>query len=126
MPDEPPEKLVPDRWYTHEQVSRGKELFGQHCAVCHGDQAQGLAEDWRKVDASGNYPPPPLNGSAHAWHHPMVVLEKTIAEGGAPVGGVMPPFDGVLSVQDTRATIAFFQNLWPDDIYRRWSEINER
>ena len=77
-PEEPAETLVGGRWYTHEQVSRGKPLFAQHCAVCHGEWGQGLAEDWRKTDASGHYPPPPLNGTAHTWHHPTEVLLRTI------------------------------------------------
>lgn len=115
-----------NRWYTAEQAEHGRSLFQAHCANCHGDRAQGLAEDWRKTDADGNYPAPPLNGSAHAWHHPMVVLEATIMEGGVPLGGVMPGFASTLSENEVRAVIAHFQSLWADDIYARWYEINER
>ena len=114
------------RWYSAEQVAIGRELFQTHCASCHGDRAQGLAEDWRKPDAHGNYPPPPLNGSAHAWHHPKVVLELTIANGGAALGGVMPGFDSTLDADETAATIAYFQSLWSDEIYARWAEIDAR
>ncbi len=114
------------RWYTAEQAEQGHALFQTHCASCHGDQAQGLADDWRKTDAQGNYPPPPLNGSAHAWHHPLVVLETTIKEGGIPVGGTMPGFAAILSDDEMRSTIAYFQSLWADEIYARWAEIDER
>lgn len=114
------------RWYTAEQAELGRSLFQTHCASCHGDRAQGLAEDWRKTDADGNYPAPPLNGSAHAWHHPMVVLEATIIDGGVPLGGVMPGFASTLSENEVRAVIAHFQSLWTDDIYARWQEINDR
>ena len=117
---------VDGRWYTAEQDDQGQALFSTHCASCHGDRAQGLAEDWKKTDANGNYPPPPLNGSAHAWHHPLVVLENTIAAGGAPVGGVMPGFAGTLGDEEARATIAYFQSLWSDEIYARWQEIDAR
>ena len=125
-PDEAVTHTVAGRWYSAEQVDQGSVLFAMHCASCHGERAQGLAEDWKKTDANGNYPPPPLNGSAHAWHHPLVVLESTVAAGGAPVGGVMPSFAGTLSVEETRATIAYFQSHWSDDIYARWREIDAR
>ncbi|NNE88807.1 MAG: cytochrome c [Silicimonas sp.] len=121
-----PEAPVPGRWYTATQASSGEGLFQAHCASCHGDRAQGLAEDWRKTDADGNYPPPPLNGSAHAWHHPMAVLQRTIVNGGAPVSGVMPGFGETLSEAEVRAVIAYFQSLWADETYARWQEINAR
>lgn len=118
-------ETVAGRWYTAEQVTQGGVLFATHCASCHGEQAQGLAEDWRKTDANGNYPPP-LNGSAHAWHHSLVVLENTIAAGGADLGGVMPGFAETLSKDEAQATIAYFQSLWSDDIYARWQEMDAR
>lgn len=125
-PDKPPETPVEGRWYTHEQVSRGKPLFAQHCAACHGEFGQGLAEDWRKTDADGNYPPPPLNGTAHTWHHPTEVLLRTIENGGVPLGGVMPPFGAVLDEPQSLEIIAYFQSLWTDDVYARWQEIDSR
>lgn len=124
--EEPPARTVTGRWYTTGQVEQGRDLFQAQCASCHGDRAQGLVSDWRKTDANGNYPPPPLNGSAHAWHHPLVVLENTIKAGGVPLGGVMPGFAGTLSDTEVRSTIAFFQSHWSDEIYARWAAINER
>lgn len=113
------------RWYTEQQVELGRSLFLTHCAVCHGERAEATAE-WRKTDANGDYPPPPLNGTAHAWHHPLVVLEQIVAIGGIPNGGVMPRFAETLSTQEIRATIAFFQNFWSDNIYASWLEIDSR
>ncbi|ABC29790.1 Cytochrome c, mono- and diheme variants [Hahella chejuensis KCTC 2396] len=114
------------RWYTKAQAETGKTLFEANCGVCHGRRAQGLAEDWKKPDASGHYPPPPLNGTAHAWHHPMETLLATIENGGAPVGGVMPAFGDKFSQEQKLALIAYFQSLWPDDIYQQWREIDDR
>lgn len=122
---ERPDFVDTGRWYSAEHVEQGRALFQTHCASCHGDQAQGLADDWRKTDAQGNYPPPPLNGSAHAWHHPLVVLETTIKEGGASFGGVMPGFADRLSDSETRSTIAYFQSSWTEEVYARWAEIND-
>ena len=125
-PGSPPETVVEGRWYTHEQVSRGRDIFQQHCAACHGRWGEGLAEDWRKPDANGNYPPPPLNGTAHTWHHSTDILLRTIENGGVPLGGVMPAFGSVLNEDEAREVIAYFQSLWPDEIYARWLEIENR
>lgn len=112
------------RWYSAEQVSQGGELFQENCAGCHGDKAQGLAHDWKKPLADGSYPPPPLNGSAHAWHHPLPLLMRTIDRGGVPLGGVMPGFRDKLNEDEKLAVIAWFQSLWPDEIYQRWEKRN--
>ena len=94
----------------------------QYCATCHGESAQGTG-DWRKTDANGHYPPP-LNGTAHTWHHSTEVLTRTIANGGVPLGGVMPAFEGILDEEQALTVIAYFQSTWPDDIYERWQTID--
>jgi len=107
------------RWYTEEQVSRGKDVFAANCAGCHGQNAESTP-NWQSLDANGNYPPPPLNGTAHAWHHPLAVLKMVIEEGGEPMGGVMPGWDDRLSDQQIVDVIASFQSYWPDDTYQLW------
>lgn len=114
------------RWYTSAQVQRGNILFQANCAVCHGDQAQGLVEDWKSRDSAGNLLPPPLNGTAHAWHHPLVILDQVIASGGIPYGGTMPGFSEQLDRQERQEIIAFFQSFWSEEIYATWVEINNR
>lgn len=109
-----------DRWYSDEQVKLGKELFRQNCAACHGQEAE-ATPNWKQTDANGNYPPPPLNGSAHAWHHDLNLLRRTVREGGAKLGGQMPGFEGRLDAAQIDSVIAFFQSKWPDDIYQRWA-----
>ncbi|MFC1603338.1 c-type cytochrome [Pseudomonadota bacterium] len=109
------------RWYTNSQVTQGKALYSMHCAECHGNDAE-ATPDWRKSDKDGSYPPPPLNGSAHAWHHPLAHLRLTIRFGGARYDGKMPPFDDKLSADQIDSIIAWFQSLWPDEAYSRWLE----
>jgi len=111
------------RWYTAEQVERGAEVYAQHCVGCHGARAAATAE-WRKPDADGRYPPPPLNGIAHAWHHPLPVLRRTIQQGGARLGGRMPAFGDQLGTDEVDAVIAWFQSLWPSEIYAVWEQRN--
>ena len=58
-----------DRWYSDEQVKQGEKVFATNCASCHGKNAE-ATKDWKKRDEKGNLVPPPLNGTAHPWHHP--------------------------------------------------------
>lgn len=123
--DGPASPPVPGRWYAEEQVARGETLYRTHCTSCHGDDGS-ATDDWRTPDADGHYPPPPLNGTAHTWHHPLDVLDDTIREGGAPFGGLMPAFGSELDKSDRAAVIAYIQSWWPEAVYRQWQEIDAR
>lgn len=114
---------VPGRWYSAAQRELGATVFAENCAECHGDGAQGTTEDWRERLADGSLPPPPLNGSAHAWHHPLPVLLQVINNGGAPFGGNMPAFQSVLSEEEKLGAIAYFQSFWSDEIYEQWQQM---
>lgn len=102
------EQKVAGKWYTLSQVEMGRGVYAGNCVACHGAQGQGLADDWKQPLADGSYPPPPLNGSAHTWHHPISILLRTINNGGAPLGGKMPAFKSKLSNQQKIAVVAFF------------------
>lgn len=108
------------RWYSQQQASEGMALFRTHCATCHGQNAESTP-NWKQPGSDGHYPPPPLNGSAHTWHHDLPLLRKTIREGGQRLGGVMPPFAHLLNAQQIDAIIAHFQSLWPEDTYGKWA-----
>jgi mono/diheme cytochrome c family protein len=107
------------RWYFLAQAEKGKAICSRNCAVCHGKNAE-ATPSWKTPNANGQYPPPPLNGTAHAWHHPLHLLGSTIYNGGAPVGGQMPAFKDQLAESDIIDVIAYFQSYWSDDIYERW------
>ncbi len=121
----PPEPAVPGRWYSASQVNAGRPLYATHCAVCHGGDGS-ATPDWRTPGPDGHYPPPPLNGKAHTWHHPLDVLESTIAEGGSRLGGEMPAFVRTLDKDQRLAVVAHIQTWWTQDIYDRWEEIDGR
>ncbi len=114
-----PPQPTSERWYTPQQVADGKLLFASHCAGCHGDQGQG-GSDWDRPKADGSYPPQPLNGSGHSWHHTLSSLEKTLAQGGTHPGATMPGFAEVTTKPQRLAIIAAFQDLWGDLIYSKW------
>jgi len=112
------------RWYSTAQVLRGKKVFKDNCAVCHGERAQGLVKDWQKPLPDGKYPAPPLNGTAHAWHHSKDLLLRTVNNGGIALGGTMPPFKDKLTQAEKEAVIAYVSSLWPDNIYDTWAKRN--
>ena len=113
------------RHYESAQLQRGEEIFNQHCASCHGQDAVG-DPNWRQQGSDGRFPPPPLNGSAHTWHHPLAQLRHTIKNGG-PVGkSNMPAWKETLSDQQIDDVIAWFQSLWSEEVYRAWYDMEQR
>tara|TARA_B100000686_G_C16791432_1_gene978989 strand:+ start:2360 stop:2857 length:498 start_codon:yes stop_codon:yes gene_type:complete len=111
------------RWYSKDQISLGAAVFSQNCAECHGIKAEGIVENWRRRLEDGSFPAPPLNGTAHSWHHPTSMLLQVINYGGAPYGGNMPSFETVLEDKEKLASIAYFQNFWTDEIYAQWERM---
>ena len=109
------------RWYSADQQAKGAVVFKQNCSVCHGDKAQ-ATPNWKQTNDKGQYPPPPLNGSAHAWHHSLDILRTSVRDGGQKIGGLMPSFEKRLSIKDRDNAIAFFQSQWPDELYTKWSK----
>ncbi|MEW5944262.1 MAG: cytochrome c [Pseudomonadota bacterium] len=107
-----------------EQIGRGKAVFRQHCAECHGANGE-ATPNWRIPGADGRYPPPPLDGSAHAWHHPMAVLRDVIKHGSPNGQGNMPAWEGKLSDREIDDVIAWFQSLWDDQTYAAWHRLDQ-
>ena len=102
------------------RVARGAKLYKESCVQCHGEGGIG-APNWHRRDTSGNYPPPPLNGTAHTWHHPKAQLLEMIRNGGV----VMPAFSSQLDDKEIEDIIHWFQSLWPDELYQAWARQNE-
>ncbi len=113
-----------NRWFTEQQFEVGKQVFATNCAACHGNLGQGIVENWKRPDDAGNFPAPPLNGTAHTWHHPKFVLLETIDNGGIPLGGTMPAFKGILTDEEKEAVIAYIQSMWDDETYVKWLKMD--
>lgn len=108
-----------ERWFEPRHADAGRPLYLQHCAACHGDRGQG-APQWQRRNPDGSTPAPPLNGTGHAWHHPLKALIATIANG----QGTMPAWGGTLQKAEMLAIIAWFQSQWPGEIYAAWARMN--
>lgn len=110
----------PDRYRDAQQIARGQAVYTRHCLECHGAAGKGLPGDWRIRDAEGRFPPPPLDDSAHAWHHPTAVLLQMIREGSPGGQGNMPAWQGKLSEQAMQDVVAYIKSLWSDEAYELW------
>ena len=107
------------RKFDPAQIERGEVVYRANCVGCHGQNGE-ATPDWRKPGENGKYPPPPLNGTAHTWHHSTEVLKRTILKGGPPEFGSMPAWEGKLTEQQVDDVIVWIKSLWPDEVYDVW------
>jgi mono/diheme cytochrome c family protein len=113
-----------------DAVARGREVYLQSCASCHGPNAEG-APNWQQPDVRGNLAPPPHDDSGHTWRHPDAQLAEIIRDGMRDPFNrtpelTMPPFQDRLSDQDVADVIAYFKSLWSDEHRRFQHQQNER
>ena len=80
-------------------VARGGMLFGQNCAVCHGDAGDGHGPNADKLSA----PPIAFTDADRARQRSVFALYQVITQG---LGTAMPSFDGLLT--DDRWALAFY------------------
>ena len=111
-------------------VARGRIVYDQYCASCHGRNLQGQP-DWRSRLATGRMPAPPHDQSGHTWHHPDAILfdiTKAGVQSHAPPGyeSDMPAFGGTLSDEDIWAALSYIKSRWPKEIQERQSLMNRR
>ena len=112
------------------QVARGKVVYAEQCASCHGARLEGQP-NWQSRKPDRRLPAPTHNTSGHTWHHPDEDLFKITKEGiaaFAPPGysSDMPAFSGALSDADIWAVLAFIKSSWPEETRRRHAAMSDR
>lgn len=105
-----------------DSIQLGESTFEKNCIACHGVQAQGLTKDWKQKLPNGKFPAPPLNGTAHTWHHSPKSLLTTINNGGVALGGWMPGFKDKLSEEEKQALLDYLYSLWPESIKQKYDQ----
>ena len=105
---------------TTDSVALGETTFNQNCISCHGKEGKGLVKDWKKPQENGKYPAPPINGTAHAWHHSPKALLTTINNGGVKLGGWMPAFKDQLNETEKQDLLDYIHSLWPSELQKKY------
>jgi mono/diheme cytochrome c family protein len=110
-----------ERTFTTESLFIGVRLFHEHCAQCHGPEAQGHP-DWQNPRVAAA---PPLNGTGDVWKRRkqdmIAVIKNGVQRNGEPV---MPAWKGRLSDREIEDIISWYQALWPAEVYERWRKAN--
>ena len=94
-------------------------LYQNNCASCHGGNLQGQIGWQNTLDEDGHRLAPPLNGSAHTWHHSPEYLFNVIKYG-------FPFFDSNyqgkmlgnsnLSSEEAWQLVSYIRQVWPEEI----------
>ena len=114
---------------SKEQVQQGKLLYDQNCASCHKKNLSGT-KNWRSVDSDGHTVPPPLNGTAHTWHHSDELLHDIIKHGFNNLiknyQGKMLGFGDKLNDKEIDSILAYIKTYWPEDIYLHHLDMSKK
>lgn len=107
-----------------EQVTRGKGLYEQYCASCHGPNLEG-EPNWRRRKPNGRLPAPPHDRTGHTWHHTDEQLFEVTKRGVKPplvserYQSDMEGFADKLNDAEILAIIAYIKSRWPQEIRER-------
>ncbi len=94
------------------QIARGKTVYDENCAKCHGAQLEGQP-DWHYPSLKTfKYPAPPHTDVGHTWLHADTELLDYIMNGTGGLSSEMAGFRGVLSGPDMAAVLAFIKSNW--------------
>ena len=112
-----------------QQVMRGKSVYAQHCAACHGARLEGQP-NWQDRLPNGRMPAPPHDASGHTWHHADAMLFGMTKHGIVP-GKYAPPgyqsdmlaFGQTLTDEEIWAVLAYVKSSWPRDIRKAQREV---
>ena len=115
-------------WRDAGQVARGKQVYADHCAACHGANLEGQP-NWRERRPDGKLPAPPHDASGHTWHHSNAQLFDITKRGTAALAGPgyqtdMREFGTVLSDAEIWAVLAYIKSTWPPEIRARHDRID--
>ena len=110
-------------------LEKGKLIYAQHCASCHGRKLEGQP-NWRQRDDEGYLPAPPHDASGHTWHHSDKQLFELTKFG---LGDIlkdenfktrMPAYKDVLTDNQILTVLSYIKSQWPENIQSRHDKIN--
>jgi mono/diheme cytochrome c family protein len=98
-------------------VTRGKQVYRDFCASCHGRNLQGQPL-WQLEDKFAGQRAPAHNETGHTWQHGDEDLFRKTKYGRFPsepndVPSAMPAFADALDDRQIMAALAFIKSRWP-------------
>lgn len=99
----PPSTPKPAPGSVSDPVELGREVFLRVCAECHGQNAEGYANELAA---------PALDSTEHAWHHPDQQIHDWIVNGKLGLGREMPALGDKLSDDEVHVVIDYLHTLW--------------
>ncbi len=99
-----------------DQEKRGATLYQEKCQSCHGISGVGETYTIESLTDRNYRISPPLDESAHAWHHTDEALVKKILEGSSPPGRMPAWGTQGLTTEDATALVAYMKSLWSERI----------
>jgi mono/diheme cytochrome c family protein len=98
------------------QIERGRVIYSQNCASCHGANLEGQA-DWQIRKTDGKLPAPPHDATGHTWHHSDRQLSDLTKHGLKDIvpgyESDMPAFESVLNDAEIASVLAYIKSTWP-------------
>jgi S-disulfanyl-L-cysteine oxidoreductase SoxD len=101
----------------HALVQRGKAVYREACANCHGRNLQGQPL-WQLLDQYAGRRAPAQDETGHTWQHSDEDIFQMIKDGRFPSAppdqpSFMPGFAARLDDRDILAAMAFIKSRWP-------------
>jgi photosystem II stability/assembly factor-like uncharacterized protein len=98
---------------TPTRITAGKKLYDENCQACHGERGVGeRPQDLYARDENGLPLAPPLDDSAHGWHHGDDQLRRTILDGSPRNPRMAAWKQHDISPDDARSLVAYIKSLW--------------
>ncbi len=92
-------------------IARGEVLYRDTCQACHGERGVGERPDDMYAKDEFGFVAPPLDDSAHGWHHSDSGLVATILNG-SPRNERMRGWKGEMTEAQARDIVAYIKSLW--------------
>jgi len=94
-----------------ELVAKGEALFQEYCQSCHGERGVGERPNDMYAKDEFGFVAPPLDDSAHGWHHSDQGIVETILNG-SERNERMIAWKETLSRDDAENLVAYIKSLW--------------
>ena len=108
---------VPTVMPTSDPVTQGRQVFERICADCHGENAEGYANELNA---------PALDSTEHAFHHPDQQIHDWIVNGKLGVGRQMPPLGDQMTDREVHAIIDYLHTLWKKEQLESQQNVTSR